>query len=138
MVGFQFLSRNSVRWDLKYQERSSPPCKFQFLSRNSVRWDPFPRFVFCLKAIVSIPQSEFCPLGPREGNPDAQIIAIVSIPQSEFCPLGPTIVASWMLPAAIVSIPQSEFCPLGRDDRRGLITPQPAFQFLSRNSVRWD
>ena len=37
---FQFLSRNSVRWDTFIQIRIvSQPTLFQFLSRNSVRWD---------------------------------------------------------------------------------------------------
>ena len=88
---FQFLSRNSVRWDLVCDDPALENILrfnssvgilsvgttqhsvgflgyplFQFLSRNSVRWDTsvlasrqhwFP---------VSIPQSEFCPLGPAD------------------------------------------------------------------------
>ena len=38
---------------------------FQFLRRNSVRWDAFRESLFDPKADVSIPQSEFCPLGPH-------------------------------------------------------------------------
>ena len=41
----------------------TPEEKFQFLSRNSVRWDRKPRHVFVCSMSVSIPQSEFCPLG---------------------------------------------------------------------------
>jgi len=37
-----------------------------------------------------------------------------------------------------VSIPQSEFCPLGRNVWVDLMPEPTAFQFLSRNSVRWD
>jgi len=37
-----------------------------------------------------------------------------------------------------VSIPQSEFCPLGPKSSMGLRLMIPVFQFLSRNSVRWD
>ena len=37
---FQFLSRNSVRWDQNRARWSrARPSQFQFLSRNSVRWD---------------------------------------------------------------------------------------------------
>ena len=39
---FQFLSRNSVRWDPREYDanRARYSFEFQFLSRNSVRWDP--------------------------------------------------------------------------------------------------
>jgi len=36
---FQFLSRNSVRWDARVRNGAMPSDWFQFLSRNSVRWD---------------------------------------------------------------------------------------------------
>ena len=36
---------------------------FQFLSRNSVRWDQRDGALAHLDTQVSIPQSEFCPLG---------------------------------------------------------------------------
>jgi len=37
---FQFLSRNSVRWDTDYAATYAKDVGgFQFLSRNSVRWD---------------------------------------------------------------------------------------------------
>ena len=85
---FQFLTRNSVRWDLQQKvlqiltpQVSIPQSEFcplgldtaalrrimkilfQFLSRNSVRWDETKRGVVLNDAYVSIPQSEFCPLG---------------------------------------------------------------------------
>jgi len=40
--------------------------------------------------------------------------------------------------AGEVSIPQSEFCPLGRVQLKVYIVGHIEFQFLSRNSVRWD
>ena len=86
---------------------------FQFLSRNSVRWDHFGRRGHVVELPVSIPQSEFCPLGPEFGRYGTGTLMIVSIPQSEFCPLG----LEYVIPK--------------EDDRR-------KFQFLSRNSVRWD
>ena len=52
-------------------------------------------------------------MGHKAGWYDIEVVLAVSIPQSEFCPLG------------LVTI--------GRD---GVI--DPTFQFLSRNSVRWD
>ena len=86
---------------------------------------------------VSIPQSEFCPLGPEINLAAANALRAVSIPQSEFCPLGLVIedlnvkgMVSFNSSVGIlsvgtrndvlspgelirVSIPQSEFCPLG-------------------------
>jgi len=84
---------------------------FQFLSRNSVRWDENPMRQAAEVTGVSIPQSEFCPLGlnPPLHAPDRER---VSIPQSEFCPLGLGPLGYKAL-GHIVSIPQSEFCPLG-------------------------
>jgi len=39
----------------------------------------------------------------------------------------------------LVSIPQSEFCPLGPSEHQVFAYPlRFKFQFLSRNSVRWD
>ena len=88
---------------------------------------------------VSIPQSEFCPLGLGYSgrclhgvpcfNSSVGILSVgtklqqggtaempkVSIPQSEFCPLGQGEMIRPQLPVPRVSIPQSEFCPLGRD-----------------------
>jgi len=111
-------------------------CKFQFLSRNSVRWDygsvccalrvvmvSIPQSEFCplglrqyfvilIIIFVSIPQSEFCPLGHRQGHV-GNFRSYVSIPQSEFCPLGHTIKGHIDGVPIYVSIPQSEFCPLG-------------------------
>ena len=113
---------------------------FQFLSRNSVRWDPTSWSAKAWSTSVSIPQSEFCPLGP--GDSDRYVFELsVSIPQSEFCPLGQGVgraikkhkggfnssvgilsvgtggVAGRLARCARVSIPQSEFCPLGRGGR---------------------
>ena len=113
---------------------------------------------------VSIPQSEFCPLGQAGAGLDVYLVVRfnssvgilsvgtrrrmafsylavgVSIPQSEFCPLGR---GEW--PALApgrhgVSIPQSEFCPLGLTlpSRYLWLLTRSKFQFLSRNSVRWD
>jgi len=61
----------------------------------------------------------------------------VSIPQSEFCPLGLESLAPQGLEMS-VSIPQSEFCPLGRHGMSSRLPSSKGFQFLSRNSVRWD
>jgi len=88
--------------------------------------------------MVSIPQSEFCPLGRSRAHLGNARRDAVSIPQSEFCPLGHLPVLAKRLESNPVSIPQSEFCPLGL---AGKIVVRPGgveFQFLSRNSVRWD
>ena len=61
----------------------------------------------------------------------------VSIPQSEFCPLGRGCV-DYLLRSLVVSIPQSEFCPLGLYMSCYCLSCLSSFQFLSRNSVRWD
>jgi len=69
----------------------TPGTKFQFLSRNSVRWDPNGDLApegGSGKLKVSIPQSEFCPLGPPLPRTAPSQTPPVSIPQSEFCPLG--------------------------------------------------
>ena len=183
---FQFLSRNSVRWDQATPIVTFSSYRFQFLSRNSVRWDRVS--VERSKNIrgVSIPQSEFCPLGlvvwlaawrdvpgfqflsrnsvrwDEEGGGGGGGGGGVSIPQSEFCPLGlkgncnsQCLQGSFnssvgilsvgtrikIYPAFIkyhVSIPQSEFCPLGQNVIRSNQGHNGMFQFLSRNSVRWD
>ena len=90
---FQFLSRNSVRWDkagivatiqeIKVSIPQSEFCPlghsfetrgialrrlFQFLSRNSVRWDELYPYSEGGEIVVSIPQSEFCPLGHRQSK----------------------------------------------------------------------
>jgi len=63
---------------------------FQFLSRNSVRWDQRDlRALIVQICVVSIPQSEFCPLGQIRSRKHRFNHSRVSIPQSEFCPLGP-------------------------------------------------
>jgi len=112
--------------------------EFQFLSRNSVRWDEEVGLKAIFDIKVSIPQSEFCPLGPgsvridvRKEQPcfnssvgilsvgtlmdwqNTKIDGIVSIPQSEFCPLGQDMTPAVQVEGDQVSIPQSEFCPLG-------------------------
>ena len=188
---FQFLSRNSVRWDQVYtriynkaaESVSIPQSEFcplgrrpnpqsipivrlfQFLSRNSVRWDLLAIDDYADEYGVSIPQSEFCPLGQNTSNGimatarkfqflsrnsvrwdpareerRRQRSHCVSIPQSEFCPLGPLADALEGALDRIVSIPQSEFCPLGLAISSAICrdAPESWFQFLSRNSVRWD
>ena len=88
--------------------------------------------------IVSIPQSEFCPLGlwlaAWRGAPGAE----VSIPQSEFCPLGPS-----TRPLAGESHPRFNssvgILSVGTSEVDGMSAKaSDLFQFLSRNSVRWD
>ena len=115
--GFQFLSRNSVRWDESGSDRDQE-------YHNQ----------------VSIPQSEFCPLGPGGAFSCCASLILVSIPQSEFCPLGLVLIlpASLSIDTNAVSIPQSEFCPLGPSACSATPGMRPRFQFLSRNSVRWD
>jgi len=94
--------------------------------------------VEAIKNGVSIPQSEFCPLGlsarlngGRLFNCFNSSVGILSVGTR-----------GWRRDAEVlvqpVSIPQSEFCPLGRDCHS--VTPISIrwFQFLSRNSVRWD
>jgi len=63
LIKFQFLSRNSVRWDRGKAIHPRTCYQFQFLSRNSVRWDGGHAGATGLNLPVSIPQSEFCPLG---------------------------------------------------------------------------
>jgi len=63
--------------------------------------------------LVSIPQSEFCPLGRGWGRVISKHDGFVSIPQSEFCPLGQLGGKVFRFRNFDVSIPQSEFCPLG-------------------------
>ena len=111
---FQFLSRNSVRWD-----PSRWPCAprkpwFQFLSRNSVRWDLNRHFLRIIAiCAVSIPQSEFCPLG-------LPVSARALRPREEFQFLSRN------------SVRWDRRSAPGQGERGG------SFQFLSRNSVRWD
>jgi len=110
---------------------------FQFLSRNSVRWDVIVTAIAAWSVDVSIPQSEFCPLGPGDDYLSALSVANVSIPQSEFCPLGQED-ARFILPIA------TQFQFLSRNSVRwdesefDFIEDLGVFQFLSRNSVRWD
>jgi len=117
------------------------------------------------KASVSIPQSEFCPLGPagllpiiirsHSFNSSVGILSVgtyrrpggggplVSQPQFQFLSRNSV---RWDTGAIIavgraikVSIPQSEFCPLGLlEPWKWLGRENLSFQFLSRNSVRWD
>ena len=111
---------------------------FQFLSRNSVRWDASDGADGAGVVAVSIPQSEFCPLGQLLGVDSPLESTKVSIPQSEFCPLGLMPTPLLQVEAVGVSIPQSEFCPLGPRPMMCRRSQGARFQFLSRNSVRWD
>ena len=87
---------------------------------------------------VSIPQSEFCPLGltPRRLSRivpgEFQFLSRNSV-RWDF-----NTVISRQLSQAVVSIPQSEFCPLGLAIAIRKACLRSMFQFLSRNSVRWD
>jgi len=135
---FQFLSRNSVRWDAitavaRVPDGSGFNSSVGILSVGTCR---------ILSGIigglgVSIPQSEFCPLGhdwravtrpgPRSFNSSVGILSV-----------GTPIRNTLKSPSFAVSIPQSEFCPLGPPERPTARDPDRQFQFLSRNSVRWD
>jgi len=59
------LSVGTRRW-LRRRRRF---LGFQFLSRNSVRWDRTSLYSALSIIPVSIPQSEFCPLGPAYPSP---------------------------------------------------------------------
>jgi len=163
---FQFLSRNSVRWDPGGPAISTSwevRCFNSSVGILSVGTMPLILGVFD-EIQVSIPQSEFCPLGRcraahirRRGesfNSSVGILSVgtygdcitptfgrvktVSIPQSEFCPLGLEQLGVTEKVVVQVSIPQSEFCPLGPSRASQAKRSICAFQFLSRNSVRWD
>ena len=139
MASFQFLSRNSVRWDQQILGRGCLAIKmFQFLSRNSVRWDLIRRGV---KAVVlghvSIPQSEFCPLGlTTKSVTDTHAASFNS--SVGILSVGTGYGGSEAYHENLVSIPQSEFCPLGLGAAEFGLVWAWMFQFLSRNSVRWD
>jgi len=112
--------------------------EFQFLSRNSVRWDIRTRMDLHRRYKVSIPQSEFCPLGLPwctwgSGRIACRFNSSVGILSVGTGAGGAASVGGWP-----VSIPQSEFCPLGRRYRTRNWRSCSRFQFLSRNSVRWD
>jgi len=111
---------------------------------------------------VSIPQSEFCPLGLVEMIADRIIkrgfnssVGILSVGTAEPTPPASQRQTGFNSSVGIlsvgtspprrgkthhhrVSIPQSEFCPLGLRSLRGRRMTKIRFQFLSRNSVRWD
>ena len=160
---FQFLSRNSVRWDPSGQGSSiQASVSFQFLSRNSVRWDTAARQPLAPVEFVSIPQSEFCPLGRRDGRGDHGGGQRVSIPQSEFCPLGRNAKncggigdCSFNSSVGILSVgtiryPRNVYTSAASfNSSVGILSVGTVgagddysslgeFQFLSRNSVRWD
>jgi len=111
--------------------------RFQFLSRNSVRWDRRMIFASSPRLEVSIPQSEFCPLGLK-GVREKAMICVSFNSSVGILSVG----TSWKKVAKHVkkevSIPQSEFCPLGRSIAPASVRSHSRFQFLSRNSVRWD
>ena len=86
---FQFLSRNSVRWDHnRARRKTAHRPRFQFLSRNSVRWDmaisaPAQLAILRFNSSVGI-----LSVGTNHSQSNPQEAYDVSIPQSEFCPLG--------------------------------------------------
>ena len=77
-------------------------------------------------------------MGPQPAKSAKDEYLRVSIPQSEFCPLGLDQGRLANINVHRVSIPQSEFCPLGLEVMPTLAANSVEFQFLSRNSVRWD
>jgi len=112
---FQFLSRNSVRWDgMSSEPRSCHSKRFNssvgILSVGTGLRSEWLHSIF----FVSIPQSEFCPLGHGQMIL-AQLkftgfnssVGILSVGTLE---VGGTLEVL----ESVVSIPQSEFCPLGQ------------------------
>jgi len=114
--GFQFLSRNSVRWDLP-RDCYHPDQYSQESFNSSV-------------GILSV--------GTKKNLRALDIQLRVSIPQSEFCPLGPLRrqgitfrVLGFNSSVGILSVGTASH-------GRGQMSHTYRFQFLSRNSVRWD
>ena len=99
---------------------------FQFLSRNSVRWDHIDRGHSIPVADVSIPQSEFCPLGRWEQAPGGALGARFQF-LSRNSVRWDAARADDRAHRVGVSIPQSEFCPLGRGSPAGPIAAQSGF-----------
>jgi len=110
---------------------------FQFLSRNSVRWDSSSPMTHAVGAICFNSSVGILSVGTESTATATGSLTDVSIPQSEFCPLGLGI-SRERVSSLVVSIPQSEFCPLGPWARDRPRSTGMSFQFLSRNSVRWD
>ena len=110
---------------------------FQFLSRNSVRWDfelPLPtrdaaESFNSSVGILSV-GTRVCGLSAPISRCFNSSVGILSVGT----------LYELLLPKLFefVSIPQSEFCPLGLSCAALPASSIPKFQFLSRNSVRWD
>jgi len=84
---------------------------------------------------VSIPQSEFCPLGLMgEGRSLRKLESFNS--SVGILSVGTKAIEAFYADTVPVSIPQSEFCPLGQIARICRDHGPAGFQFLSRNSVR--
>ena len=135
---FQFLSRNSVRWDPRPGSRREHDAHtFQFLSRNSVRWDeredgamaPNQDSFNSSVGILSVGTEH--PVPGMTWRQWFQFLSRNSV-RWDLVRLTNCRVCEW------VSIPQSEFCPLGLQPPQRLLCQKYSFQFLSRNSVRWD
>ena len=110
---FQFLSRNSVRWDLHTRPPSPTGNPFQFLSRNSVRWDQ------CICCTSQTPLYLFQFLSRNSVRWDWLSQLILAIFEVRF-----------NSSVGILSVGTKFSQLIGQK-----IT---TFQFLSRNSVRWD
>jgi len=111
---------------------------FQFLSRNSVRWDRIAQLGPRRRGRVSIPQSEFCPLGPyRPAWPTApracfnSSVGILSVGTRRYRNDHTLHYHSFNSSVGILSVGT-------RKQTRHDLVHGPGFQFLSRNSVRWD
>ena len=61
---------------------------FQFLSRNSVRWDPSRLYTLVLAVLRFNSSVGILSVGTNDGGREEESRFSVSIPQSEFCPLG--------------------------------------------------
>ena len=136
---FQFLSRNSVRWDFAPEWIYTEDIKFQFLSRNSVRWDFLGvRGDQVGLLVVSIPQSEFCPLGLVRAAPRPladgpfQFLSRNSVRWDVVIGRG----IGDRAPGFNSSVGILSVGTAGHGGGAG--RGAAGFQFLSRNSVRWD
>ena len=135
---------------------------FQFLSRNSVRWDRIAQLGPRRRGRVSIPQSEFCPLGPyRPAWPTApracfnSSVGILSV-GTRRGPRQHHLGGCFNSSVGILSVGTRRYrndhtlhyhsfnssvgiLSVGtRKQTRHDLVHGPGFQFLSRNSVRWD
>ena len=136
LTGFQSLSRDSGRLNLRAVRDLGAICTFQSLSRDSGRLNIFSAQSYFRPGKVSIPQSGFGAFELEGMRFPTRWTDDVSIPQSGFGAFEPQVPSDRQQGPPGVSIPQSGFGAFEHRTITSISATIRQFQSLSRDSGR--